>query len=60
MTRSNTSQSRIQGFELTHPNIYPINELREHVKRTVLQIQNYRFSMTTAGSRREVLVRIQY
>ena len=26
-----TSQAQIQGFELTHPNIYPINEMLEHV-----------------------------
>ena len=35
-----TSQTQIHGFELSHPNIYPINKLLECMKRLVLQIQN--------------------
>lgn len=34
------------GFELDHPNIYCINELLEHVKDLVVQIQSCRNSMT--------------
>jgi hypothetical protein len=34
------------GFELDHPNIYCINELLEHVKGLVVQIQSFRNSMT--------------
>ena len=29
MTSSATTQAQIQGFELAHPNIYPIYELLE-------------------------------
>ena len=39
------------GFELAHPNIYPIYELLECVKVPVLQIQNYRISMTQGNDR---------
>ena len=37
---------------MTHPNIYPIYELLEHIKGIVLQIQNYRSSMTLGSNRR--------
>lgn len=40
LTRSETSQAQIQGFELAHSNIYPINELPECTKELVLQIQS--------------------
>ena len=43
---SDATQAQIQGFELTHPNICPINEQLEHSKGTVLQIQSSRISMT--------------
>ena len=39
LTSSDTSQAQIQGFELAHPNIYPINELLECMKGLVLLIQ---------------------
>jgi hypothetical protein len=46
LTSSATTQAQTQGFELVHPNICPIHELLEPVKRLVLQIQSYRISMT--------------
>ena len=36
---------------MTHPNIYPIDELLECIKGLVLQIQNYRISMTQSKNR---------
>ena len=33
LTSSDTSQGQIQGFELAHPNIYPINELLEYINK---------------------------
>jgi hypothetical protein len=39
LTISDTSQAQIKGFELVHPNIYPINELLECMKGPV---QKYR------------------
>lgn len=46
LANSDTSQTLIQGFELVHLNIYPIDELLAYIKGPVLQIQNYRTSMT--------------
>ena len=46
MTSSDISQAQVQGFELIYPNIYPTDELLECMKWPVLQIQNYRVSMT--------------
>jgi hypothetical protein len=37
LTRLDSSQAQIQGFELAHP-IYPTNELLEYVKGPILQI----------------------
>ena len=51
LTSSDTSQAQIQGFELAHPNIYPTSELLECMKGLVLQIQNYRISMTQGNCR---------
>ena len=51
LTSSDTSQAQIQGFELAHPNIYPMDELPECIKRLVLQIQNYRVSMTQGNNK---------
>ena len=51
LTSSDTSQAQIQGFELAHPNIYPINELLECMKVLVLQIQKYRIFMTQGNNR---------
>jgi hypothetical protein len=36
---------------LAHPNIYPIDELLECMKELVLQIKNYRISMTQGDNR---------
>lgn len=38
LTNSATIQAQIQGFGLTHPNIYHIYDLLEHMKELVLQI----------------------
>jgi len=51
VTSSDTSQAQIRDFELACPNIYPIDELLECVKRPVLQIQNYRISMTHGNNK---------
>lgn len=51
LTSSATIQVHIRGFELAHPNIYPIYELLEHVKGPVLQIQSFRISMTQGNNR---------
>ena len=57
---SNNSKSYLESgqlheykywFELTHPNIYSIYELLEHVKGPVLQIQSCRISMTQGNNR---------
>lgn len=45
LTRSDSSHALIQSFELAPPNIYPIDELQEYMKGTVLQIEKYRISM---------------
>lgn len=37
LTSSDTFQDQIQGFELTHPNIYPINEMLDCMKGLVIQ-----------------------
>ena len=36
---------------MSHPNIYTIDESMGHMKGLVLQIQNYRISMTQGNSR---------
>ena len=46
LINSATFQAQIQGFELAHPNIYPIYELLECVKGLVLQNQSCRTSVT--------------
>jgi hypothetical protein len=38
------TQAKIQGFELTQPNVYPIYELLEQGKEAVLQIRSCRIS----------------
>jgi hypothetical protein len=45
------SQAQIQGFELVHPSIYPINELLEWMKNLVLQMQNCMISMAQVNNR---------
>ena len=40
LTRSDTSQTHIQDFELAHSNIYSIHKLLGYIKWPVLQIQN--------------------
>jgi hypothetical protein len=37
LASSDTSQTQIQGFELSHLNIYPTDELLEYIKGLVLQ-----------------------
>ena len=49
-TNSATIQAQNQGFELPHPNIYPIYELPEFMKEPVLQIQSFRISMTQGNN----------
>jgi hypothetical protein len=46
-----TNSATTQGFDLVHPNIYPIYELLEHVKGPVLQTQSCRISMTQGNNR---------
>ena len=46
-----TSQFHFQDLELAYPNIYPIGELLESRKGLVLQIQNYRISITQGNNR---------
>jgi hypothetical protein len=62
MTSSDTSQAQTQGFESAHSNIYPIDELLEHMKGLVFCIQNYKISRNRAmtGYLRGVPVRFQY
>lgn len=59
MTNSATTQAQIQGFELTHPNIYLRHELLECMKEPVLQIQSCRITMTTEYLK-GIPVRIKY
>ena len=51
LTSLATLKAQIQGFELVHPNIYPIYDLLECVKGPVFQIQSCRIS-TTHGNHR--------
>ena len=51
MTSSATTQAQIQGFELAHPNIYPICELLEHMKGLDLQNPSFSISMTQGNNR---------
>lgn len=51
LTNSAITQAQIQGFEVAQPNIYPIYELLEHLKGSVLQIQSWRVSMTQGNNR---------
>jgi hypothetical protein len=55
LTNSAPTQAQIRGFELAHPNIYPICELQECVKGQVLQNHSHRLSMTQGNNR--ILVR---
>jgi hypothetical protein len=36
---------------LIHPTIYPIDEMLEHMEGLVLQIQNYRVSLTWGNNK---------
>ena len=44
--RLTTTQAQIQGFELTHPNIYPTYECWSMRRGQILQNQSCRISMT--------------
>lgn len=45
LTSSETSQAQIQGWELVHPSIHPVNKLLDCVKGLVLQIQSYKIAI---------------
>jgi hypothetical protein len=49
-TISDSCQSQIQGFECSSQHL-PIDELVKCMKRLVLQIQNYRLSMSQGNNR---------
>jgi hypothetical protein len=51
LINSATTQAKIQGFKLAHPNIYPICELLKPMKGTVLQNQSCMISMTQINNR---------
>lgn len=51
LTNSVNTKAQIQDFKLSHPNIYPIDELLDHMKGSVLQIQSCSISMTQGNSR---------
>ena len=51
LTNSATIQAQNQGFELPHPNIYPIYELPELMKEPVMQIQSFRISMAQGNDK---------
>ena len=51
MTNSAATQAQIQGFELIHPNIYPIYHLLECVKGLVPQSQSCTISMTSGNKK---------
>jgi hypothetical protein len=51
LASSDSSQGQIKGCELVHPNNYPIYEQLECMKGLVLQIQNYKISMTPGSNR---------
>ena len=44
--RLTSTQAQIQGFELTHPNIYPTYECWSMRRGQILQNQSCRISMT--------------
>ena len=50
LTYSAHTQAQIWGFELSHSNIYPVDELLECLKEQVLQIQSCRISMTQGNN----------
>jgi hypothetical protein len=51
LTISATTQAKVWGFELAHPNFYPSHELLEHLKCQVLQIQSCSISMAQVNNR---------
>jgi hypothetical protein len=51
VSSSATTQTQIQGSELTHPKIYIICERLGHVKGPVLLFQSYRNSMIQSNNR---------
>lgn len=50
LTSSDAAQSKSQGLELPHCNICPIDEVPEHKNEPVLQIQNYRITLTQGNN----------
>lgn len=51
LNNSATTQAQKQGFELAHPNNYPMNELLELGKSLLLQNQSCRISNTQGNIR---------
>ena len=51
LATSDTSQPQFQDFELPQPNIWLIKELLGFMKGPILQIQNYRISMTQSKNK---------
>ena len=51
LTNSCTTRTQTRDFELSHPNIYPIYELLEHMKGLELQIQIYKSSRIPGNNR---------
>ena len=51
LTNPTNTQAQIRGFELAHPNIYPIYKLLEPLKGLVLQMQSYRIFFTHRNKR---------
>ncbi|KAL6055900.1 hypothetical protein STEG23_016949, partial [Scotinomys teguina] len=51
LANSATIQAYIQGFKLSHPNIYPISDLLDSVKGPVLWTNSHQISMTQDNSR---------
>lgn len=49
LSMSATTQTQIQGFELAHPSIYTIHDLREWVKWLILQNHGKRISKTQSN-----------
>ena len=50
LTSLATNKALIWGFELSHPNNYPVYELLEHMKGLAWQSQSYRVSETQGNS----------
>jgi hypothetical protein len=54
LTNSAATKAQIQGFKLSHPNIYPIDELLDHVKGSVLQIDQKLQDLHDTGQQQDI------